>query len=159
MASAIATSAGTRRASPGIAVEIKEIALSGQKSFVPTAEEASQNQSEHRFLSLAPKTSAGYPVAGSKLPAAYETGEKGLSGGNGLAKGLSHVHGDSDAHAHPNRVLGKAARSESISSEASNSSTSSVGTPKGMSSKRFLKLGPVHSGEAGLGDWSEEVVE
>ncbi|KAK2627483.1 hypothetical protein QTJ16_003449 [Diplocarpon rosae] len=41
--------------------EMLELALSGQENNVPAAEERAQDQ-EHRFLSLAPATSASYPV-------------------------------------------------------------------------------------------------
>ncbi|KAB8304495.1 hypothetical protein EYC80_003884 [Monilinia laxa] len=146
----------------GITAEIKALAMSGQENFVPAAEEASQPF--HPFLSLAPKTSAGYPAARlSKLPGALTPrklvdidhtrvaaggdryGEKRIGDEINHAKGL----GDIDVE----KELGKESRSESMSSEASNSETSGVGTQMGMSSKRFLRLGPVYFGEAGLGDW------
>ncbi|KAA8575144.1 hypothetical protein MFRU_002g02680 [Monilinia fructicola] len=170
MTSPTPTNAGTSMDASGITAEIKALAMSGQENFVPAAEEASQ--ASHSFLSLAPKTSVGYPYPAaqlSKLPGAStprnlvdightrvaaggdEFGEKRVGDDTNHAKGS----GDTDAE----KELGKASRSESMSSEASNSTTSSVGTQKGMSSKRFLKLGPVHFGEEGLGDWSEEVVE
>ncbi|KAI9648427.1 hypothetical protein NHQ30_003061 [Ciborinia camelliae] len=161
----IPANAETSMDASGITAEIKALVVSGQENFVPAAEKASQ--ASHSFLPLAPKTSAGYPVAQfSKLPGGLtphqladqtrgairgeELGEKGVGDGeNGHAKSLGDV----------DQELLKASRSESMSSEASNSTTSSVGTQKGLNLKRFLKLGPVHSGEAGLGDWSEEVVE
>ncbi|TGO36337.1 hypothetical protein BHYA_0128g00240 [Botrytis hyacinthi] len=160
MTSQVPTNAGASMP----ASEIQALAMSGQENFVPAAEEASQDS--HSFLYLAPKTSAGYPVAQSaKVFAALtprqlgdqtrgtiggeELGEKVVSDEDGRAKNLGSIE----------QELGKAARSESMSSEASNSTVSSVDGPKGMSSRRFLKLGPVHFGEAGLGDWSEEVVE
>ncbi|KAK6612386.1 hypothetical protein ACHAO1_008645 [Botrytis cinerea] len=160
MTSQIPTNAGASMH----ASEIQALATSGQENFVPAAEEASQNS--HSFLYLAPKTSAGYPVAQlAKIPATLtprqlgdqtrsrvggkELGEKGASDEDGRAKNLGDIE----------QEVGKASRSESMSSEASNSTISTVDLPKGMSSRRFLRLGPVHFGEAGSGDWSEEVVE
>ncbi|KAF7911029.1 uncharacterized protein EAF01_002537 [Botrytis porri] len=146
------------------ASEIQALAMSGQENFIPAAEEASQDS--HSFLYLAPKTSAGYPVAQSaKMSAALtprqlgnqtrvtvggeKLGEKGVGDEDGRAKNSGSIE----------QELGKPSRSESMSSQASNSTVASVDGSKGMSSRRFLKLGPVHFGEAGLGDWSEEVVE
>ncbi|ESZ94969.1 hypothetical protein SBOR_4652 [Sclerotinia borealis F-4128] len=161
MTSPFPTNAGASMDASGITVEIKALAMSGQENFVPAAEEASQ--ASHSFLLLAPSTSTGYPVAPLfKLPGVMTPrqwvdqtrgaleleGEKGVGDGeDGRAKSLGAV----------DQGLAKVSRSESMSSEASNSTTSSsVGTQKGMSSMRFLKLGPVHFDE---GDWSEEVVE
>ncbi|QSZ29569.1 hypothetical protein DSL72_004084 [Monilinia vaccinii-corymbosi] len=170
MTSPLPTSVGSSMEASGITAEIKALAMSGQENFVPAAEEANQEAS-HSFLSLAPKTSAGYPVAaqlsgssGASTPrelvdpdqaraatGADELGQKKVGDGNSQTKGLCGIDAEKE--------LVKASRSESMSSEASNGSTSNVSAYKGMSSKRFLKLVPVHVGEAALGDWSEEVVE
>ncbi|KAF7888335.1 uncharacterized protein EAF02_002876 [Botrytis sinoallii] len=146
------------------ASEIEALAMSGQENFVPAAEEASQNS--HSFLYLAPKTSASYPVAQSAKVSAVLTPRqlgdqtRGTIGGEELGeKGAGDEDGGAKNSGSIEQELGKTARSESMSSEASNNTISSVDGPKGMSSRRFLKLGPVHFGEAGLGDWSEEVVE
>lgn len=39
------------------------------------------------------------------------------------------------------------------------SSLSSEGSTGSVQKRRFLKLGPVHFGGDGMGDWSEEVLE
>ncbi|KAF7871680.1 hypothetical protein EAF04_003787 [Stromatinia cepivora] len=118
------------------------------------------------FPVLALKTSKCYPVAQlSKLSdglmprqwfdqtrgsiGGEEIGEKGMRNEDAHAKGLGDIEYE----------LGKASRRKSMSGEASNSTTSSVGASKGMSSKRVSKLGPVHFGAPGLGDCNGEVVE
>lgn len=160
MAAQIPTNTEASVDGSGITAEIKALAMSGQENFVPAAEEASQ--ASHSFLYLAPKTSASYPVAqlskASDGLTPRQLVDQTRGSGEGV-KGLSEEVAQAKSLGVVEQELGKATRSESMSSEASNSTTTSVGTQKGMSSKRFLKLGPVHFGEAGLGDWSEEVVE
>jgi len=146
---------------PGVTADTKALAMSGQENSVPAAEEARP----HSFLSLAPKTSASYPASSiSKSPASlaprqpveHSTIVDELSEKVAAAPEHAKILGDVDED------LLKATRSESMSSEASNSTTSSGGAHKTLNSKRFLKLGPVHFGESdgtGLGDWSEEVLE
>ncbi|RAL68137.1 hypothetical protein DID88_008849 [Monilinia fructigena] len=151
----------------GITAEIKALAMSGQENFVPAAEEFEADQAFHTFLTLAPKTSAGYPAAqlsGALTPRKLVDVDhtRAAAGGDGFGEKrvgdeINHAKGLGDIDA--GTELRKASRSESMSSEASNNMTSSVGTLNGMSTKRFLRLGPVHSGEAALDDWSEKMVE
>jgi arginine/lysine/ornithine decarboxylase len=114
------------------------MAFTGQESFVPAAEERAQNQA-HTFLSLAPTTSASYPLMKS-TPVAKTTAAESKPAMTEAALVLA-------TPVVPGEEVTKTRRSSSLSSDGSL-----------MQKRRFLKLGPVHSGE-GSGDWSEEVVE
>ncbi|KAH7319143.1 hypothetical protein BKA65DRAFT_482665 [Rhexocercosporidium sp. MPI-PUGE-AT-0058] len=111
------------------------MAFSGQENNVPAAEERAQLQT-HTFLSLAPTTSASYPLT-KPSPAA-----KVIS-----AESKPAVTEEALALAIPAVPVEKTRRSSSLSSDGSL-----------MQKRRFLKLGPVHFG-ASDGDWSEDVVE
>jgi len=107
--------------------EMVAMAYSGQENYVPAAEEARP----HTFLSLAPTTSASYPLT----PAAKSPSPKSPAAAPVLPS--------------PETIdeLLKTRRSSSLGSDAS-------------SKRRYLKLGPVHFGEGdGKGDWSEDVLE
>jgi hypothetical protein len=120
--------------------ELIVIALNGAENLVPAAEERSQ-VAAHRFLSLAPTTSASYPST-PKSPTlkAAPVRKPIAAAADAAAEGATPALPiDVDAE-HKTR------RSSSLSSNGSL-----------MSKRRFLKLGPVHFGE-GDGDWSEEVV-
>jgi hypothetical protein len=100
-------------------------------SLSPTGQETA-----HTFLSLAPTTSASYPVAKSppKSPVQAPT-----------IPTQQTTSAETVSAVIPESV--KTRRSSSLSSD-------------GSAKRRFLKLGPVHGGEAGegLGDWSEDVL-
>ncbi|KAH6711630.1 hypothetical protein BKA61DRAFT_94893 [Leptodontidium sp. MPI-SDFR-AT-0119] len=117
--------------------DILALAFSGQENNVPAAEERAQLQT-HTFLSLAPTTSASYPLA-KPSPAAKALSAESKPAVTEEALAL--------ALAAPAVPVEKTRRSSSLSSDGSL-----------MQKRRFLKLGPVHFG-AGDGDWSEEVVE
>lgn len=121
--------------------ELIAIALNGSENLVPAAEERSQ-VAVHRFLSLAPTTSASYPstpksptvkAAPVQKPIAAATADAAAE----VATPALPIDVDAEH---------KTRRSSSLSSNGSL-----------MAKRRFLKLGPVHFGE-GDGDWSEEVV-
>jgi hypothetical protein len=113
--------------------ELIAIALNGSENLVPAAEERSQ-VAVHKFLSLAPTTSASYPTL-PKLPTPKSPVQKPVDGADAATIPALPVETDI-----------KTRRSSSLSSNGSL-----------MSKRRFLKLGPVHFGE-GDGDWSEEVI-
>ncbi|CZS98958.1 uncharacterized protein RAG0_07493 [Rhynchosporium agropyri] len=113
--------------------DILALSFAGQENNVPAAEERAQ-ESIHRFLSLAPTTSASYPLMKAS-PAA-----KAVSSGNQPAVA-------DEALVTAAMPIEKNRRSSSLSSDGSL-----------MQKRRFLKLGPVHFGVS-EGDWSEEVVE
>ncbi|KAH7391235.1 hypothetical protein BKA64DRAFT_677146 [Cadophora sp. MPI-SDFR-AT-0126] len=115
--------------------EMLAIAFVGQENNVPAAEERAQLQT-HTFLSLAPTTSASYPLT-KALPAAKTV----------TTESKPVVSEEALALATPALPVEKTRRSSSLSSDGSL-----------MQKRRFLKLGPVHFG-ASDGDWSEEVVE
>ncbi|KAG4431095.1 hypothetical protein IFR05_013429 [Cadophora sp. M221] len=119
--------------------DILAMAFSGQENNVPAAEERAQLQA-HTFLSLAPTTSASYPLT-KPSPVASA---KALSA---ESKPAVTEEALALALATPAVPVEKTRRSSSLSSDGSL-----------MQKRRFLKLGPVHFG-AGDGDWSEEVVE
>lgn len=114
--------------------ELMAIALNGSENLVPAAEERSQ-VAVHRFLSLAPTTSASYPAT-PKSPTPKSP----------IQKPVAVAAVEASTPALPAEVEPKTRRSSSLSSNGSL-----------MSKRRFLKLGPVHFGE-GDGDWSEEVI-
>ncbi|KAG4422406.1 hypothetical protein IFR04_004430 [Cadophora malorum] len=114
--------------------EMIAIAFAGQENNVPAAEERAQLQT-HTFLSLAPTTSASYPLTKASPTKAVSVESKPA------------VTEEALALATPAVPVEKTRRSSSLSSDGSL-----------MQKKRFLKLGPVHFG-ASDGDWSEEVVE
>jgi len=113
--------------------ELLDLACSGQENNVPAAEERAQ-LATHTFLSLAPTTSASYPL---EKPAA-----KAIS-----AESKPASTEEALALATPTLPAEKVRRSSSLSSDGSV-----------IQKRRFLRLGPVHFG-ASEGDWSEEVVE
>lgn len=113
--------------------ELMAIALNGSENLVPAAEERSQ-VAVHKFLSLAPTTSASYPAL-PKSPTPKSPVQKPVDGADAATIPALPVETDI-----------KTRRSSSLSSNGSL-----------MSKRRFLKLGPVHFGE-GDGDWSEEVI-
>jgi hypothetical protein len=115
------------------AAELMAIALNGSENLVPAAEERSQ-VAVHKFLSLAPTTSASYPTL-PKSPTPKSPVQKAVDGADAATLPALPVETDI-----------KTRRSSSLSSNGSL-----------MSKRRFLKLGPVHFGE-GDGDWSEEVI-
>jgi hypothetical protein len=122
------------------------MAFLGQENFIPAAEERQQV----RFLSLAPTTSASYPSTPSvkspapPLQAAMETP-------NNTMADSTPARTVADTSAMPSAAVIdeslKSRRSSSLSSDGSNQK------------KRFLKLGPVHFGDGGKNDWSEDVVQ
>ncbi|KAL2063603.1 hypothetical protein VTL71DRAFT_5408 [Oculimacula yallundae] len=115
--------------------EIIALSFSGQENNVPAAEERAQ-LGTHRFLSLAPTTSASYPLM--KASPAAEAAS---------AESKPAVTAETLALATPTVPVESHRRSSSLSSDGSL-----------MQKRRFLKLGPVHFGVS-EGDWSEEVVE
>lgn len=112
------------------ASEMLAMSFSGQENAVPAAEERAQEQT-HTFLSLAPATSASYPVHKPTVATAKEESKPA----------------ETEELATPVVPGEKTRRSSSLSSDGSL-----------MQKRRFLRLGPVHFG-VGEGDWSEEVVE
>ncbi|KAE8443275.1 hypothetical protein EG329_002063 [Mollisiaceae sp. DMI_Dod_QoI] len=116
--------------------ELVAIALTGNENLVPAAEERSQ-VAVHRFLSLAPTTSASYPST-PKSPTLKSPVQKPVAVADAAAEAATPVLPVDAEH--------KTRRSSSLSSNGSL-----------MAKRRFLKLGPVHFGE-GDGDWSEEVI-
>jgi len=119
--------------------ELIAIALNGAENLVPAAEERSQ-VAAHRFLSLAPTTSASYPSTPKSPTLKAAPVQKPIAAADTAAEVTTPALPiDVDAE-HKTR------RSSSLSSNGSL-----------MAKRRFLKLGPVHFGE-GSGDWSEEVV-
>ncbi len=110
--------------------EMLSMAFSGQENAVPAAEERAQGQT-HTFLSLAPTTSASYPVHKPIVASPKEESKPAQT----------------EEVATPVVPSEKTRRSSSLSSDGSL-----------MQKRRFLRLGPVHFG-VGDGDWSEEVVE
>ncbi|KUJ24205.1 uncharacterized protein LY89DRAFT_662959 [Mollisia scopiformis] len=116
--------------------ELMAIALNGSENLVPAAEERSQ-VAVHRFLSLAPTTSASYPTL-PKTTTPKSPVQTAIAGTDAAVEAA--------IPALPVDVEPKTRRSSSLSSNGSL-----------MSKRRFLKLGPVHFGE-GDGDWSEEVI-
>lgn len=115
--------------------ELMAISSNGSENLVPAAEERSQ-ATIHKFLSLAPTTSASYPTI--KSPTPKSPVQKAIAGAD--------IATEAAIPALPVDAEHKTRRSSSLSSNGSL-----------MSKRRFLKLGPVHFGE-GDGDWSEEVI-
>jgi hypothetical protein len=101
----------------------------------------------HTFLSLAPTTSASYPVPRKLFP---------VTEASRVWTEVREINATTASIATP-EVIGhdmlNARRSSSMSSEASAGASPSQ-------RKRFLRLGPVHQGEHidENGDWSEEVI-
>jgi hypothetical protein len=129
--------------------ELLSMAFLGQENFAPSAEARQQP----RFLSLAPTTSASYPsnpavkspAPQSPLQASADTPNNTMADPT-PAKALNTTTPAMPSVAVIDEAL-KTRRSSSLSSEGSSRK------------RRFLKLGPVHFGEGGNGDWSEEVVD
>jgi len=118
--------------------ELMDIAFAGQENFVPAAEEA-QQQRPHTFLSLAPTTSASFPINKSPVPQSPVRIQ---------TPPVDSIPAQATQIATAIDEVLKQRRSSSLSSDGS------------VQKKRFLKLGPVHFGEGdGKGDWSEEVLE
>lgn len=126
--------------------ELLALGVAGVATDVPVLEESEIGVVglpvglPHSFLSLAPTTSASYPASRQVKPAVEA--EKAPVADDGQAA-ILQVSG---------HEMLNASRSSSMSSEASNASSSQR--------KRFLRLGPVHDGEHAdeNGDWSEEVI-
>lgn len=135
--------------------EVLALAVAGQESFTPAVEETRLTQLP-KFLFLAPTTSASYPSSsGSKsagpgptlpLPTPQAPKESGVEATEMTTSALPIV---------PPEVLDTELLKTSRSS-SSGSDGSAGGSP--MQRKRFLKLGPVHDGGDGKGDWSEDVI-
>jgi hypothetical protein len=106
-------------------------------NFVPVAEETTQ-AATHSFLSLAPTLSASYP-----------SNPTTSTGSAGQAEEIKKILGEADDEVLKANAE-KTRRSSSLSSEGSVTG-SGIG-------RRFLRLGPVHGGVSGGGDWSEEVL-
>jgi hypothetical protein len=134
--------------SPPTREELLSMAFLGQENFAPAAEA----RQEPRFLCLAPTTSASYPstpaikspAPQSPLQAAADTSSNTMAD-SAPAKALNTTPAMPSAAVIDETV--KTRRSSSLSSNESSQK------------RRFLKLGPVHFGEGGKGDWSEEVVD
>lgn len=134
--------------SPPTPEELLSMAFLGQENFTPAAEERQQP----RFLSLAPTTSASYPSTPSvKSPAPQSPLQAAIKTPNNTmakstpARAVNATSATSSAAVIDESL--KSRRSSSLSSDGSNQK------------KRFLKLGPVHFGDGGKNDWSEDVVE
>ena len=98
---------------------------------------ASHIRRPSQFLSLAPATSASYPV---QRPTSISSPKTSIE----LPRALA---------APETAVVPTAEEIESLSKHRRSSSLSSDGS---VTKQRFLKLGPVHFGEDdGKGDWSE----
>jgi hypothetical protein len=120
--------------------EMMNMAFMGQENYIPAAEEARP----HTFLSLAPTTSASYPVNPitkspvPKSPVQAPTDPTAAAATQATTPAVPAPSALEEAL--------KTRRSSSLSSDASGK-------------RRFLKLGPVHFGEGdGNGDWSEDVL-
>jgi len=130
------------------------MALTGQENFVPAAEEARP----HRFLSLAPVMSDGYPsrpafeaqapaVASAPVETTTQTTSNTQTETAPVEATAATETGIPATPVESAHEL-KTRRSSSVTSDGSTKSTRT----------RFLRLGPVHYG-VGLGDWSEDVLE
>ena len=119
-------------------------------NFVPAAEETAQSAA-HSFLYLSPTVSASYPTSVPETipPITSTSRSPGAATATGQAEGVQKILGDVDEQLLKANAE-KTRRSSSLSSEGS-----------ANGGKRFLKLGPVHSGarDGVTGDWSEEVLE
>jgi hypothetical protein len=133
--------------------EVLALALAGEDNFMPVVEETRLTQ-HPKFLFLAPTTSASYPSSSSSksagpaptLPLPQAPKESGLEATEMTTSALPITTPEVlDAE------LLKTSRSSSSGSDGS-----AGGSP--MQRKRFLKLGPVHGGGDGKGDWSEDVI-
>jgi hypothetical protein len=134
--------------SPTAREELFSMAFLGQENFIPAAEERQQA----RFLSLAPTTSASYPSTPSvKSPAPQYPLHAAVETPNNTMADSTPARTVNDTPAMPSAAVIdeslKSRRSSSLSSDGSNQK------------KRFLKLGPVHFGDGGKNDWSEDVVQ
>ena len=131
-----------------LALEVAEVA-----TYVPVIEDSEIGVVglpvglPHSFLSLAPTTSASYPVSRKNNPAS-EAAKAPITEDGQVDIPLAII---SVPQVSGHEML-NASRSSSMSSEASNASPSQR--------KRFLRLGPVHDGEHAdeNGDWSEKVI-
>ena len=125
--------------------ELLSLAFMAQEYSMPAAEE----QRPPRFLSLAPTTSASYPsTPKQKSPAPQSPVQTSVDTSKTMADPTSKAL-DTTAGMPSAAVIAEALkmrRSSSLSSD-------------GSQKMRFLKLGPVHFGEGGKGDWSEAVDE
>lgn len=124
------------------------MAFLGQENFAPAAE----TRQEPRFLSLAPTTSASYPSTPAvKSPAPQSPVQAAADTPNNTMAEPTPARALTITPAMPSAaVIDEALKTRRSSSLSSNGSSQK---------KRFLKLGPVHFGEGGNGDWSDEVVD
>jgi len=124
------------------------MAFMGQENFTPAAE----TRQAPRFLSLAPTTSASYPLTPVKSPAPQSPFQAATDTPNNTMADATPTRALNTMAAMPSAAVIdeslKTRRSSSLSSDGSNVK------------RRFLRLGPVHFGEGGgKEDWSEEVVD
>jgi len=128
--------------------ELISMAFSGQENFVPAAEEAQQER-PHTFLTLAPTTSASYPLIKSTTPQSPIP-----------LRTPNNTQTDPTPSTTTQNTLGTAPTPEAIDEILKQRRSSSLSSDGSVQKRRFLKLGPVHFGEGdGKGDWSEEVLE
>ena len=126
--------------------ELLSMAFMGQENFIPAAEE----QRPPRFLSLAPTTSASYPsTPKQKSPAPQSPIQASVDTSKTMTDPTSVKALDTTAAMPSAAVIAEALKTRRSSSLSSD----------GSQKRRFLKLGPVHFGERGQGDWSEAVDE
>jgi len=124
------------------------MAFLGQENFTPAAEE----QRAPRFLSLAPTTSASYPsTPAMKSPAPQSPVQAPMDTPNNTMADPTPARALNTTPAMPSAAV----IDEAIKTRRSSSLSSDGSTQK----RRFLKLGPVHFGEGGKDDWSEEVLD
>ena len=124
------------------------MAFMGQENFAPAAEA----RQEPRFLSLAPTTSASYPSTPAvKSPAPQSPLQAAADTPNNTIADPTPARALNTTPAMPSAAV----IDEALKTRRSSSLSSDGGSQK----KRFLKLGPVHFGEGGNGDWSDVVVD
>ena len=123
------------------------MAFLGQEYFTPAAE----TQQAPRFLSLAPTTSASYPSTPAvKSPTPQSPLQAAIDTPN-----ITMADPTPARAFNPSAMPSAAVIDETLKTRRSSSLSSDGSSQK----RRFLKLGPVHFGEDGKGDWSEEVIE
>jgi hypothetical protein len=128
--------------------ELLSMAFLGQENFTPATEE----QRAPRFLSLAPTTSASYPsTPAMKCPAPQSPVQAPMDTPNNTMADPTPAGALNTVPAMPSAAV----IDEAIKTRRSSSLSSDGSTQK----RRFLKLGPVHFGEGGKDDWSEEVLD
>ena len=124
------------------------MAFLGQEDFAPSAEARQQPL----FLSLAPTTSASYPSNPAvKSPAPQSPLQASADTPNNTMADPTPAKALNTTPAMPSAAV----IDETVKTRRSSSLSSNESSQK----RRFLKLGPVHFGEGGKGDWSEEVVD